>query len=336
MGIGTSLGTYHDDEMSYQSNQFFSPDPDQPGVLKPSWQTDKKGEQDAQEFQDMKTDLPTKPMPIADKSSGPTLGASYSAMMSRVLNDPDFQQVGDFGPVPIRTPEQAAAAVRSQTSNIGPDTGTRFNPTDRALEVIDRALNEGGLTAQARAGRPPANIPIEPANTTPPITTANRTVRGWDVVEGGVQQPLRDNIGNIDVKGWKEIGKKNDIALLKDPTATNKTSYGFKTDEGKTGTISLSELESGKLLYVHGMYGENGSWKGDFGTKNIRSLIPLLKDEFPNAERIRGFRVSGARRESGQGAADAEMRIRPSKQGPERKSIEQLIDEWNAGPDSSP
>lgn len=198
MGIGTSLGTYHDDEMSYQSNQFFSPDPDQPGVLKPSWQTDKKGEQDAQEFQDMKTDLPTKPMPIADKSSGPTLGASYSAMMSRVLNDPDFQQVGDFGPVPIRTPEQAAAAVRSQTSNIGPDTGTRFNPTDRALEVIDRALNEGGLTAQARAGRPPA------------------------------------------------------------------------------------------------------------------------------------------RRESGQGAADAEMRIRPSKQGPERKSIEQLIDEWNAGPDSSP
>lgn len=356
MGIGTSLGTYHDDEMAYQSNQFFSPDPDQPGVLKPSWQTDKKGEQDAQEFQDMKTDLPTKAIPISD-SGGPSLLQSFGTMLSRTVNDPDIQSAGDFGPVPFRnandssqrTANQAAEAVRAQTSNIGPDTGTRLNPTDRTLEVIDRALNEGGLAAQSRAGRTPARIGVEPVDT-PEQTSA--PPRGWINTElsGAVSRnlvdartdkaKLLDELPAIAQKGSIQL---KDMKPPEDTTSGHK--FGFMNDKGLKGEMTLYEREDGKRLqvgWIGGLQGKQAEESiNEFGKSDMRALLSLIKDHFPKAEVISGWRVSGARAGDARAKDDvqsgrAEVRLRRSKSGPARKDIDQLIDEWNAGPDSSP
>lgn len=137
-----------------------------------------------------------------------------------------------------------------------------------------------------------------------------------------------------DIKNWDVIGSKKNMNLLENPHSSRSPfnhSFGFMTDDGKVGTLSVSELNDGKKLYVNGIFGENGSSVRDFGHKEMKALLSILMDEFPKMEKIAGFRVSGARGKVGS-TGNAEMRVRPSSEPP-RKDIDQMIQEWD---ESSP
>jgi hypothetical protein len=59
------------------------------------------------------------------------------------------------------------------------------------------------------------------------------------------------------------------------------------------GVLNLSM--QGKKLYVEGIEGINGLGPRDFGPSLMRDILRQLKAEFPEAETISGYRVSGAR-----------------------------------------
>lgn len=111
----------------------------------------------------------------------------------------------------------------------------------------------------------------------------------------------------------QKVDKKGQISLVDDSVKNfmpDSHSFVFKNDEGVTGDLRLTEIKNGKELYVNwiGAHGRDGPH--DLGTSEIRSLLGILKDRFPNAEFMSGFRVSGARYETGR-IGDARMRIRP-------------------------
>lgn len=133
-----------------------------------------------------------------------------------------------------------------------------------------------------------------------------------------------------DIKNWDVIGSKKNMNLLEDPRSTRSLfnhSFGFMTDDGKVGTLSVSELNDGKKLFVNGIYGENGHSVRDFGHKEMKALLGILMDEFPKMEKIAGFRVSGARGKVGK-TGSAEVQVRPSSEPP-RKDIDQMMQEWD-------
>jgi hypothetical protein len=71
-------------------------------------------------------------------------------------------------------------------------------------------------------------------------------------------------------------------------------------EKGNTvGALNLTEQRGGKDLYVDMVNGVNGLGPRDFGPRLMVDLLRQLKAEFPNAERLGGHRVSGAREAAG-------------------------------------
>lgn len=77
--------------------------------------------------------------------------------------------------------------------------------------------------------------------------------------------------------------------------------FNIVDEEGKEqGFATLRESADGKDLHVEYIaanpaYIQAGGQANKFGPKLVRGLLRQLKQEFPNAERLFGFRVSGAR-----------------------------------------
>jgi hypothetical protein len=63
----------------------------------------------------------------------------------------------------------------------------------------------------------------------------------------------------------------------------------------KVAHLEITPLESGKKLYVDGILGMNGLGARDFGPALMRDLLRQVKQEYPEAQQIGGFRISGAR-----------------------------------------
>jgi len=124
-----------------------------------------------------------------------------------------------------------------------------------------------------------------------------------------------------------EASQSSKLKLIKDDYLTEGTSthqFKFVNDKG-SGSLSISERQGGRELYVNwaGIDKKAGArslavWEDPyvlgpqtFGTNEIKSLLNQVKEEFPKAEFITGFRVSGARLKTGMGSGNAKMRIRP-------------------------
>lgn len=63
--------------------------------------------------------------------------------------------------------------------------------------------------------------------------------------------------------------------------------------------LNVSEHAEGKKLYIEDIHGMKSFHPNDFGPAQMRDALRQLKAEFPNAEEVTGFRVSGAREKSG-------------------------------------
>lgn len=79
----------------------------------------------------------------------------------------------------------------------------------------------------------------------------------------------------------------------------DKRHFDFKDEEGNLrGYVSASQR--GETIHI-GMIASDKGWygKNDFGPTIARSILRQLREHFPDANRIDGFRVSGARRKAG-------------------------------------
>ena len=63
----------------------------------------------------------------------------------------------------------------------------------------------------------------------------------------------------------------------------------------RVGSIEITPFDGGKKLYVDMVTGVNGLGPRDFGPALMRSMLKQLRELYPQAEHIGGYRVSGAR-----------------------------------------
>ncbi len=112
-----------------------------------------------------------------------------------------------------------------------------------------------------------------------------------------------------------EAVKGSELKLIKQSSFDNRNhQFKFANKDG-IGKLDITEKKGGKELYVDiiGRVNQDGfvDWRSaqTFGGKEIKQLVKQLMDEFPKAEEITGFRVSGARVISGQGEAKASMKL---------------------------
>lgn len=76
--------------------------------------------------------------------------------------------------------------------------------------------------------------------------------------------------------------------------------FDILDERGKSvAELYIAEENHGKRLYVDDIRGSSGYGPRDFGPALMRDLLRQLKQAFPNAEELTGFRVSGARDKAG-------------------------------------
>jgi hypothetical protein len=95
------------------------------------------------------------------------------------------------------------------------------------------------------------------------------------------------------------LKNKKTIFESSDPAGLKAYGHDIVNEEGeRTGTLTTTYNPKNKNINVEHIssapYSENS-----FGPANTRSLISALQDEYPDAQTLSGYRVSGARRASG-------------------------------------
>jgi len=141
------------------------------------------------------------------------------------------------------------------------------------------------------------------------------TDRGMAAVDRAIEQ-LKDHA--------KVAPKATSFSLERTGDRQGYRNHSFNVNdlEGKPATtLNISERRGGKELHVEWI-GMDLTGRGpmirsnpnQLGHKAMKDVLRALKEEFPNAETIQGYRVSGARSNTGKGAAEAVIRIRPPKE----------------------
>jgi len=149
------------------------------------------------------------------------------------------------------------------------------------------------------------------------ITQMEYVPTGWRQVEGGAGGRRGPNVESRTERTF----------------APNEGLINFKTSDGKEGVIEYVYRPGMKQIYVNWM-GEpdigNPIMPHELGLRRTRELLRVLSEAHPEATTIAGFRVSGARDETGIGPARATMRIpgrgepvKPNKPEPKRMSVEE-------------
>lgn len=126
----------------------------------------------------------------------------------------------------------------------------------------------------------------------------------------------------------KEALSSESIKLVKDEHRSGGRDHEFKfASKDGIGQLNITEKRNGKELYIDTIgkidkrtgnipWHDTNSAAHTFGTREILQLVKQLAKEFPKAEEIVGFRVSGARVNSGSGESRGSMKIPRRKQGP--------------------
>lgn len=242
---------------------------------------------------------------LPDRSTSEPTGVESSHPMDPMLAAQYYHNLADSG------------AVR-QAIGHALDYEERASPEQ--WEIYERAVNnpnEHGLTARRYnedvplAGRPTGHEEyhsIEDLAQHPDVQALFRgnqqMQREMDEEHEATLQNKKDAFNNTD-----EVKEKGPVKLTKDPEFEGRAGkYLFQTDAGHLGTVSTSLRKDGKEIRIHGLYGLTGD-PNEYGKSEMKALFKLIADEYPTADYISGFRVSGARAETGYGAAEASMRI---------------------------
>jgi hypothetical protein len=126
-------------------------------------------------------------------------------------------------------------------------------------------------------------------------------------------RPMRDPVpGVIDIETLRSGG--------------NDKLFDIVNELGKrVGWTAITPRPVQKNLYVNEIQGAKGPLS--FGTADTRSLIDALKQEFPWAESVSGYRTSGARAKANN-RSQARMQIRPDTTSPAQKELREMIGDY--------
>lgn len=106
--------------------------------------------------------------------------------------------------------------------------------------------------------------------------------------------------------------------------------YRADTKTIKVSSVGIIENDKGEQISPLSDYAfKHGP--GTFGGKETKQVLKYLKEKYPNAEWITGFRVSGARQKTGSGSDTARMWIGkgPKPKEPVRRTIEDLLTDFD-------
>lgn len=185
------------------------------------------------------------------------------------------------------------------------------DPTERAIASIEHALYGDPSTTHLDYHRE-AFHSAEEARRAANAYEFNQTIEARPLTDEQIASDVARRETRTRVSEEVKEAAKNDKLSLIDNGKTSgyeSTSHNFLfANKAGKGELSITESGEGKNLYVNGIYGDKGPWQYD--TRTIKDLVKLLKNEFPNAETLSGFRVSGARAATGSGPARASMRLR--------------------------
>lgn len=109
-----------------------------------------------------------------------------------------------------------------------------------------------------------------------------------------------------------QIKNSGNISLMKTGDyglAGNGRNYNFLSKDGVPGELGLRYKPDQKDIYVNWIGTIAGTGVNAVGKAEMKDLFKLVAGEFPEAKTITGFRVSGARQETGRGSSIASMKI---------------------------
>jgi len=228
-----------------------------------------------------------------EEHSAPHEWEQYESM----VNDPLRQVPLEHGPSPF---EQVASAARRARPE---------DETDRALRAIHEALYPEGRTLADREATA-SNLFRQEGHET------------YDELMARLDRQDQARMDATPTNQFKDYGKVQ-------VADRGYGSFLFKAGDSKVLPLRVMERENGKLLYVNWIGDQSGRAINSFDKGTIKGLFKALADKYPNAEEVAGFRVSGARARSGSTGV-ARMRIPGrGKTTPPRKSIDQLITEFD-------
>lgn len=211
-------------------------------------------------------------------------GDAAAALYGDKLPAPDD---GLLGWVPdIESKLDLARSTGTDVSIPLADWLTKADP--KVLDVLhdDLRVRPNGITAREAQMAAEADTAREGPRP-PPLPEEVPTVRAASALE-----PMF-SIGDRNLKLERLAGDNTS----KFGPAAGFHDFSINDEKGNpVGTINLSEQNGGKKLYIEMVNGINGLGARDFGPGLMRSILNQLKAEFPNAETLGGFRVSGARK----------------------------------------
>lgn len=90
----------------------------------------------------------------------------------------------------------------------------------------------------------------------------------------------------------REYDERYKSLYIKDP----QRQFNFVDEEGRTrGDVRFTIENQGKDLHVDMVSGWESGGAHSFGGKNMRSILKQIKEQFPEAEKLYGWRISSAR-----------------------------------------
>lgn len=260
-------------------------------------------------------------------------------------------------------PPGEAARLQRQPSNIEPDQVPEpYQPTPRQAheddtdyalrvigEVLDHPSGREPVVLQAEGQRIQDSFRQEPFRESDfPLSIRNlsgTTSRpSYSPEEISAIRQERIDSGQRKIREVREQFEKNPdkvktkgpVSMMRDMDAPkHKHYFNFMSKDGVPGELNVVLKNQGKEIRVSGIYGIGGFDAHSMGTSEIKNLFKLLAEEFPTAEYVTGFRVSGARAHSGSGADEVQMRIpgrnpKPEEpKSPERQIIDRDRVDWN-------
>lgn len=182
----------------------------------------------------------------------------------------------------------------------------------RTQEYQRNAMAHGSVTPQEQAL---INAERDARNPSP---------RGWEATDTNVDdqfvREIRDLLTQVrEQESYKtkavgaDIIHEGQVSLsrLKNVFEEHETIHRFRffdKESNSQGTLSISERKNGKQLYVDGIGLNDRIHPQDIGYAGTKDLLYALKKEFPEAETVAGFRVSGGRGKAGK-PGHAEMKL---------------------------
>lgn len=138
---------------------------------------------------------------------------------------------------------------------------------------------------------------------------------------GEAVRSLRQAAGLQGIQERKlSLREQDEVAYPQGKDGDKTYAFDFIDEQGTNhGFIAVTEEKGGKRLYVDDMGADKGPRA--LGPRAMRDVLEQLKERFPNAETLEGYRVSGARLKAGEDAVGKSSldltKIKPRAKAPE-------------------